>query len=233
MRPLGQALASAGVATRGLLLPGFGPDIAQLSRVRAEEWVNAARSAWIDLRRGANRTTLVGFSMGGAVALTIAAEAGLAPDHLVLLAPHWKFADRRTIFLPVGRHFIRQIKPFGPLDVSNPQVRQMVTEMAPDADLDDPDVQREVRDSANVSTHALNELRRINIGAARVKDVGAPVTILQGLQDMVTLPRYSRQLATRLAAELHEVPGNHVLVDPRSESYSTVSEVLLSRASGG
>ena len=113
MRPLAEALAAAGVATRGVLLPGFGPDTARLSRVRAEEWLDAARTAWNDLRRGAERTTLVGFSMGGAIALKLAAEAGLAPDHLVLLAPHWKFADRRTVFLPVGRHFIRQVKPFG------------------------------------------------------------------------------------------------------------------------
>ena len=118
--------------------------------------------------------------MGGAIALKLAAEAGLAPDHLVLLAPHWKFADRRTVFLPVGRHFIRQVKPFGDLDVNDPQVRRMVAEMAPQADLDDPEVQREIRDSANVSTHALNELRRINLGAARVSRVDAPVTIVQG-----------------------------------------------------
>ena len=108
----------------------------------------------------------------------------------------------------------------------------MVAEMAPQADLDDPEVQSEIRDSANVSTHALNELRRINLGAARVSRVDAPVTIVQGVQDTVTLPAYTRRLATRLNAELHEVPGNHVLVDPRCESYATVRDVLLSLASG-
>jgi pimeloyl-ACP methyl ester carboxylesterase len=133
----------------------------------------------------------------------------------------------------VGRHFIRQVKPFGELDVSNPQVRQMVSEMAPNADLDDPEVQREIRDSANVSTHALNELRRINLGASRVSRVQAPVTILQGLQDTVTLPAYTRRLASRLGAVLHEVPGNHVLVDPRCESYPTVRDVLVDLATGG
>lgn len=232
MRPLAEALTAAGVETHGVLLPGFGPDTARQSRVRAEEWLAAARAAWNDLRRGAEQTTLVGFSMGGAVALTLAAEVGLAPDQLILLAPHWKFVDRRTIFLPVGRHFIRQVQPFGPLDVSDPRVRQIVAEMAPHADLDDPEVQREIRDSAFVSTHALNELRRINIGAARISRVEAPVTIVQGVQDTVTLPAYTRQLATRLGAELHEVPGNHVLVDPRSESYERVRNVLVSLASG-
>jgi carboxylesterase len=232
MRPLAAALAAAGVATRGVLLPGFGPDTARQGAVRAEEWLGAAREAWADLRRDAERTTLVGFSMGGAVALTIAAEAGFAPDQLVLVAPHWKFADRRTVFLPIGRHFIRQIKPFGPIDPNDPRVRRTVAEMAPQVDLDDPEIQREVRESANVSTHALNELRRVNIGAARVSQVDAPVTILQGLQDTVTLPAYSRQLATRLGAALHEIPGDHLLVDPRCDSYATVRDVLIRLASG-
>src|SRR5262249_44565470 len=90
MRPLAEALAASGVAARGVLLPGFGPDTPRQSTVRAEDWLDAARSAWHDLRRGAERTTLIGFSMGGAIALSLAAEAGLVPDHLVLVAPHWK-----------------------------------------------------------------------------------------------------------------------------------------------
>ena len=52
------------------------------------------------------------------------------------------------------------------------------------------------------------------------------------MQDTVTLPAYTRRLATRLGAELHELPGNHVLVDPRCESYATVRDVLVSLASG-
>src|SRR5262245_56069673 len=83
MRPLGEALAAVGVDVRGVLLPGFGPDTARLSRVRADEWLAAARSAWNELRDGAERTTLIGFSMGGAIALSLAAESGQAPDHLV------------------------------------------------------------------------------------------------------------------------------------------------------
>ena len=70
---------SAGVTARGVLLPGFGAIIARLKEARAEEWLAAARAAWEETREGATRTTLIGFSMGGAVALRLAAEAGLAP----------------------------------------------------------------------------------------------------------------------------------------------------------
>ena len=113
LRPLAQELADAGVTARGVLLPGFGADIARLKTVRAKEWLAAARAAWEETREGASRTTLIGFSMGGAVALRLAAEAGLAPDQLILLAPHWKFADRRAVVLPVAKYVIREFKPFG------------------------------------------------------------------------------------------------------------------------
>src|SRR3954451_8798123 len=69
LRPLAQELAGAGVTARGVLLPGFGADIARLKRIQAEDWLTAARAAWEEIREGASRTTLIGFSMGGAVAL--------------------------------------------------------------------------------------------------------------------------------------------------------------------
>ena len=61
-------------------MPGFGQDIARLKNVRAEDWLAAAREAWLQTREGAEHTTLIGFSMGGAVALRLAAETGLTPD---------------------------------------------------------------------------------------------------------------------------------------------------------
>src|SRR5215210_986865 len=73
LRPLGRALAEVGVTARGILLPGFGPQVANLRRVRAADWLQAARTAWEDLCRGHERTLLIGFSMGGAVALHVAA----------------------------------------------------------------------------------------------------------------------------------------------------------------
>jgi carboxylesterase len=232
MRPLAEALATAGVSTHGVLLPGFGPEISRLSRVRADEWLDATRTAWQELRQGAERTTLIGFSMGGAVALSLAAEGGLAPDHLVLLAPHWKFAARRAALIPIGKYFVRQVRPFGRLDPNDPQVRRAVAELAPEIDLDDPEVQRAVRDSAYIPTHALDELRRINNRAAAVSQMEAPISIVQGLQDTITLPLYSRRLASRLGARLYEVTGDHVLVDPRCPSWSSVRDFVVNVATG-
>src|SRR5215210_7386293 len=233
LRPLAQVLADAGVAARGMLLPGFGSDIARLKKVQAEEWLAAARAAWEETREGATRTTLIGFSMGGAVALQLATEAGLAPDQLVLLAPHWKFADRRAAVLPVAKYLIREFKPFGRIDFDSPNMRRMLAELAPGADLDDPEVRHALRNSATIPTRALDELRRVGLSAAaRASTVSAPTTILQGLQDTTTLPAYSRELATRMGADLREIPGDHLIVDPERPSWSSVRDIVVRLAAG-
>src|SRR5215208_1987560 len=233
LRPLAQELAAAGVTARGVLLPGFGSDIARLKKVQAKEWLAAAREAWEEIRKGASRTTLIGFSVGGAVALQLAAEAGLAPDQLILLAPHWKFADRRAVVLPMAKYVIREFKPFGRIDFDSPDMRRMLAELAPGADLDNPEVRHRLRNSATIPTRALDELRRIGVSAASVAArVSAPATIVQGLQDTTTLPAYSRELAARMGADLREIPGDHLIVDPKRSSWNAVRDIVVTLAAG-
>ena len=233
LRPLARELADAGVTARGVLLPGFGADFARLRKVQAEEWLAAARSAWNETRDGASRTTLIGFSMGGAVALRLAAETGMAPDQLILLAPHWRFADRRALVLPVAKYMIREFKPFGRVDFDSPDMRRMLAELAPGADLDDPHVRHRLRDSATIPTSALDELRRVGVSAAAsATRISAPATIVQGLQDTTTLPAYSRALAARMAADLREIPGDHLIVDPQRPSWSAVRDAVVTLATG-
>jgi len=233
LRPLAREIALAGVTARGVLLPGFGTDITRLKEVRASEWLAAARAAWNQTREGASRTILIGFSMGGAVALRLAAEVGLSPDQLILLAPHWKFADRRAVVLPVAKYVIREFKPFGRIDFDSPDMRRMLAELAPGADLDDPEVRHALRNSATIPTRALDELRRIGLSAAaRASRISAPTTIVQGLQDSTSLPAYSRELAARMGADLREIPGDHLIVDPQRSSWSAVRDIVVRLAVG-
>jgi carboxylesterase len=233
MRPLAQELAAAGVTARGVLLPGFAQSTDALRHVRATDWLAAAREAWIETRSGASHATLIGFSMGGAIALALAAESGLAPDQLILLAPHWRFADRRAIFLPLGKHFIRTFRPFGRPNFADPNTRRALAQLAPGADLDDPAVRRQLDDAFTIPTHALNELRRINtIAAASSRRCTAPSLILQGLQDSTTLPVHSRTLAARIGAQLLELPGDHIIVDPNRPSWPIIRNTILSQLDG-
>ena len=234
MRPLGEALAEAGVAARGILLPGFGPDGARLPSVRTADWLRAANNAWEEVAAGAERTTLVGFSMGGAVALQLAARR--APDRLVLIAPHWRFADRRALALPVAKHVVRAIRPFQDADFSNPGIRQAFAEMAPGADLDDPAVQVRLRPETALPTASLDELRRVSAGGgAAAGRIDAPTLILQGRNDATVLPHDTRRLAARIRGpiSLHELSGGHVLVSPQGRSWPTVRDLVVRFATAG
>lgn len=226
--PLATEIAAAGATAHGVLLPGFGPGIADLKRVRSEEWLAATRAAWSAIQREADHSVLIGFSMGGAIALALAAEMGLAPDRLILLAPHWKFADRRAALLPLAKYVLREFKPFSPADLANPDVRQIFAAIAPGADLDDPVVRLQLTRNATIPTSALDELRRIGSAAAAAsRRLAAPSTVLQGLQDTTTLPVHSRRLAERLHADLVEFPGDHMIVDPAKPSWPIVRDTVV------
>jgi esterase/lipase len=231
--PLAMALADAGVTAQAVLLPGFGDDRERLGKVRAEDWLQAARGMWQEMRGSGGRSTLIGFSMGGAVALSLAAESGMAPDELILLAPHWRFADRRAAILPIGKYVMRTFRPFGRPNFDDPGTRAMFAEIAPGADLDDPDVRHSLRDAFTVPTSSLDELRRIGVMAgATARRYAGMTTIIQGTEDPTTLPKHSRTLAARMGAPLLLVPGDHMLVDPNRPSWPEVSKVILSRATG-
>ncbi len=69
------------------LLPGHGRTLRAFADSRAEQWTSAARSALASMRERYERVSLVGLSMGGALATLLAdGDAGLPA--LVLVAPY-------------------------------------------------------------------------------------------------------------------------------------------------
>jgi esterase/lipase len=232
LRPLAHALAGAGVTARAELLPGFGEaGRPHLRRVRAEDWLDAAKRAWLEITRDATHRTLVGFSMGGALALALAADPDVRPDALVLLAPYWRMADPRAVLLPIAHYVIPTFQPFGKLDFSNPETRKKLQEIAPEADLDDPEVQRGFQEGMTVPTHSLYQLRRLGKRASRARlDPCTSCVIVQGLEDPTTLPQDSRDLSRKIGAQLIEVPANHMLVDDTAPAWDLVRDAVLTLA---
>ena len=85
MRPLGTVLRDAGWTVHGLMLPGLGADIASLEQRAGRDWSDAVRQALAGLQQHYSPVLLVGYSMGGALAVHAAQQ--LRPSGLVLLAP--------------------------------------------------------------------------------------------------------------------------------------------------
>ena len=90
MRDVARAFADACYLVRAIVLPGHGTVPGDLLDVEYRQWVDATRSAVKSFEGAAQRLTLVGFGLGGTLALHYAlsdAPRKVELDGLVLLAP--------------------------------------------------------------------------------------------------------------------------------------------------
>lgn len=108
---LPETLADDGWLVEALLLPGNGTDPRDLRDVAAEGYVALVRERIADLRADHGVVALVGFSMGGAVAVAAAAEEPV--DALVLGAPFAGVTYRWYYLLPL-RTWGALIRPVTP-----------------------------------------------------------------------------------------------------------------------
>lgn len=87
LRLLADHLHAAGYDVRAPLLPGHGRTVAAFAASRRKDWIEAARHELQEMRRAHDSVALAGLSMGGALAVILAAENTDIPA-LVLLAPY-------------------------------------------------------------------------------------------------------------------------------------------------
>lgn len=85
LKYLAEHLASAGIAVSVPRLPGAGTDLADLSRTTRRDWKRRSLDAWLDLRSRYEVISIIGYSMGGLLALDLARR--FETERLVLLAP--------------------------------------------------------------------------------------------------------------------------------------------------
>lgn len=229
MRPLGERLATAGWAVSGPLLPGFGPQIPTLSDKTRYDWLTAVRQTWQQVRAAHETAVLVGFSMGGALAMHLAAESQ-PPDCLVLLAPFWRLAGWEGNLLPLVKHFQKTFYPFAQADFADTAVRQQLHEVMPDANLDDPATQARIRHEAQLPTRTIDEVRRLGRESIKLAAaVRCPTLVLQGTEDTVVQPRFTRRLITKLGGSVtyREIPGKHTFPKMHTpDVYDFTPEIL-------
>lgn len=94
LRAWAQAFASAGFAVRMPLLPGHGTRWQELARTRWQQWHHALDDAYLELDADCDHVFSAGLSMGGALALRIAATRPVAG--VVLVNPALVIDDPRA-----------------------------------------------------------------------------------------------------------------------------------------
>lgn len=94
---LARALHARGWTVRAPLLPGHGRTLESFHASRGDQWTAAARDAFERLRAAHATVAIVGLSMGGALATSLAAAVGDRAVTLVLLAPFLEVAPSGRI----------------------------------------------------------------------------------------------------------------------------------------
>jgi carboxylesterase len=212
MRPLAERLVAAGLSARGPLLPGFGSDVPRLAQMDRKQWLAAAAADWAEVRAAHEQTVLIGFSMGAAVALHLAAVN--PPDAVILIAPFWRAGGWQFGLLPLLRHVVPSIAPFEKANFSDPDVRRQMATMAPGVDLEDEATQQFLREEVRLPLSVLDELRRLGKEAFELAPaIQSPTLVIQGQQDEVVDPQYTTQLVDRLPSVTYRpIPGDHSLM---------------------
>jgi carboxylesterase len=98
LRPVGESLAARGVHVVCPRLPGHGTTPEAMLFAGLDEWLGAASQA-LDSLRGAKRVALIGLSMGGLLAMVLAARNRGVVRGLVLLAPAVRLKARQARLL--------------------------------------------------------------------------------------------------------------------------------------
>ena len=84
---LARRLRKSGYSVLAPLLPGHGRTVESFGNSGASEWITAAKDAYIDMRARHDSVSVVGLSMGGALAALVANGQREIPA-LILIAPY-------------------------------------------------------------------------------------------------------------------------------------------------
>lgn len=102
MRLLGEYLHEQNFTVLGVRLPGHGTTVEELSKMRWKHWYGAVLDGFNLLRDICAEVSVVGLSMGGLLALKLAAEEPV--DKVVAMSAPVQIFDKRVSWLPLCKY---------------------------------------------------------------------------------------------------------------------------------
>ncbi|MFE9421865.1 alpha/beta hydrolase [Kitasatospora sp. NPDC006697] len=180
LRPWAERLAAEGHTVALPLLPGHGTRWQDLQLTRWQDWYAVLSRELLKLSADCERVFVFGLSMGGGLALKLAAEHGDRVAGLVLVNPSVRSDDPATVLLPVLRHLVPSVRGIAS-DIAAPDSAELGYDRTP-------------LHAAWSLSLLWREVRRV------LPEVRQPVLLLRSPQDHVVSPANSALVLARISS---------------------------------
>lgn len=113
MRPWGEALAERGYAVEVPRLPGHGTSWQEMNRTTWSDWSHHLDEVLTDLATRTDAVVVCGLSMGGALALQLAADHPDEVSGVVLVNPAVASRNKQLLVTPILQHVLASAPAIG------------------------------------------------------------------------------------------------------------------------
>jgi len=180
MRPWAEYLAERGLTVALPLLPGHGTRWEDMQLTTWQDWYAEVDRELRALRERCAQVFVFGLSMGGALALRLAAKHGDEVSGVVVVNPGNKVHGLAAYALPVARHFVRTAP-----GIASDIAKEGGAEIGYD----------------RVPLHAAHSLRRFfQVVDRELPQVTQPMLLLHSPQDHVVPPADSARVLSRVSS---------------------------------
>ncbi|WP_033327411.1 alpha/beta hydrolase [Streptomyces yerevanensis] len=180
LRPWAEYLAERGLTVSLPLLPGHGTRWEDMQLTGWQDWYAEVDRELRALRERCSRVFVCGLSMGGALALRLAAKHGDAVSGIVVVNPANKVHGLSAYALPLARHVVRTTK-----GIASDIAKEGSVELGYD----------------KVPLHAAHSLRNFfRLVDGELPQVTQPLLLLHSVQDHVVPPADSARVLSRVSS---------------------------------
>ncbi|MEW2165782.1 alpha/beta fold hydrolase [Streptomyces sp. NPDC007084] len=180
LRPWAQYLAERGLTVALPLLPGHGTRWEDMQLTGWQDWYAEVDRELRALRERCSRVFVFGLSMGGALALRLAARHGDEISGVVVVNPLNKVHGLAARALPVIRHLV-------------PSTKGIASDIAKEGS--------EELGYTRVPLHAAHSMRKLcAVVDAELPQVTQPLLLLHSLRDHVVSPADSARILSRVSS---------------------------------